>query len=281
MSGEGTTPPVVLDEQTLALIESLIKSGVQTALAARAAASSGAHAASDGPAVGLVNGGDAGAGALATATEERGGRATADDAQAGDERDELDASDPQPDCGGVDSKPGDSGRDSGGVSNLDVGAATSDQAFNVAWYEARRGEEIAPRFKIHERFDPRYPFGFAAESIVHYRTFCVGGASPGRESEANALSNSAAYLTEISNAIDNTVRTLRAIESRVPAVHLEQLRGCRLGVSDAQLALFGVYELTASRYEILCGLQGARGVADPALLESYVDAPTAYSTTGR
>jgi hypothetical protein len=40
-------------------------------------------------------------------------------------------------------------------------------------------------------------------------------------------------------------------------------------------------ELTASRYEILCGRQGARGVADPALLESFIDAPAAYSTTGR
>jgi hypothetical protein len=52
-------------------------------------------------------------------------------------------------------------------------------------------------------------------------------------------------------------------------------------VSDAQLTLFGVYELTASRYEILCGRQGARGVADPALLESFIDATAAYSTTGR
>jgi hypothetical protein len=110
---------------------------------------------------------------------------------------------------------------------------------------------------------------------VHYKTFCFGGASPGRESEANALYNSAAYLTEISNALDETVRTLKALESRVPAELLEQLRGCRWGVSDAQLALFGVYELTTSRYVILFGLQGAHGVADPALLESYVDAPAA------
>jgi hypothetical protein len=34
MSGEGTTPPVVLDKQTLALIEILIQTGVQAALAA-------------------------------------------------------------------------------------------------------------------------------------------------------------------------------------------------------------------------------------------------------
>jgi hypothetical protein len=177
MSGEGTTPPVVLDEQTRALIESLIQSGVHTALAARAAASPGAHAASDDPAVGQVTGGDAVAGAPATATEDRSGRATADDAHEGDERD---ARDPQPDRGGVDSEPGDSGRDSGGgVSDLDGEPASSDQAFTVDWYEARRGEEIAPRFEIPERFDPRYPIGFTVVSIVHYRTFCVGGNEPG------------------------------------------------------------------------------------------------------
>jgi hypothetical protein len=168
MSGEGTTPPNVLDGQTRALIESLIQSGVHTALAARAAASSGAHAASDGPAVGQVTGGVAGACAPATALEDRGGRATADDAQAGDERDERDARAPQTDRGGVDSEKGDSGRDSGGgVSDLGGEAATSDQAFTVAWYKARREEEIAPRFEIPDRFDSRYPIGFAAESIVH------------------------------------------------------------------------------------------------------------------
>jgi hypothetical protein len=170
MSGEGTTPPNVLDGQTRALIESLIQSGVHTALAARAAASSGAHAASDGPAsdkspvvtrarVRVL---------LRRALEDRGGRATADDAQAGDERDERDARAPQTDRGGVDSEKGDSGRDSGGgVSDLGGEAATSDQAFTVAWYKARREEEIAPRFEIPDRFDSRYPIGFAAESIVH------------------------------------------------------------------------------------------------------------------
>jgi hypothetical protein len=37
MSGEGTTPPIVLDEHTRRLIENLVQSGVQSALVARAA----------------------------------------------------------------------------------------------------------------------------------------------------------------------------------------------------------------------------------------------------
>jgi hypothetical protein len=136
---------------------------------------------------------------------------------------------------------------------------------SVPWYEARRGEIIAPRFYIPDRFDSRYPIGFEAESVAHYRDFCTGGASAGREAEANALFTSAAYLTEVSNALGGTVRGLRAIGARIPSSLLEWLRDCRWEVSDAQLALFVFYELTASRYEILCGRQGARGVADPAL----------------
>jgi hypothetical protein len=117
--------------------------------------------------------------------------------------------------------------------------------------------------------------------VAHYRTFCTGAASAGREAEANALYANAAYLTEVTNALAATVRRLKALEARVPEAIIERLRDCRWEVSDAQLTLFGVYELTASRYEILCGRQGARGVADPALLESFIDAPAAYSTTGR
>jgi hypothetical protein len=218
MSGEATTPPVVLDEQTRALIESLIQSGVQTALAAQAANSSRAHAAADDPTIGQVTGGDTGAGAPAIAAGDGGGRgggATADDAQEGDDSDDRD---PQPDRGGGDSGPGGSSGDGGGGdSDLDGETENSDQAFTVPWYEARRGEEIAPRFEIPDRFDPRYPIGFAAESIAHYRTFCVGGASPGRESEAKALYMNAAYLTEVSNALAQTVRRFKALESRVPS----------------------------------------------------------------
>jgi hypothetical protein len=64
-----------------------------------------------------------------------------------------------------------------GDSALDGESEYSDQAFTVRWYEARRGESIAPRFNIPDRFDSRYTIGFEAESIAHYKTFCVGGAS--------------------------------------------------------------------------------------------------------
>jgi hypothetical protein len=175
----------------------------------------------------------------------------------------------------------DSRTESGGDSAGDGEAKNSDQAFTVPWYEARRGESIAPRFNIPDRFDSRYTIGFESESVAHYRTFCAVGASARREAEASALYASAAYLTEVSNALAKTARQLKAIEARVPSSLLDRLRDCRWEVSDAQLTLFGVYELTASSYEILCGRQVARGVADPALLESLVEAPAAYSTTGR
>lgn len=44
-------------------------------------------------------------------------------------------------------------------------------------------------------------------------------------------------------------------------------------LSDTQLATFGLYELSAARYEVLCVLQGATGVADPELLSAYIDFP--------
>jgi hypothetical protein len=47
------------------------------------------------------------------------------------------------------------------------------------------------------------------------------------------------------------------------------------------VAAFGTYELAVSRYELLFGLQGASGVADPGLLGIFLDAPAAYSSAGR
>jgi hypothetical protein len=99
-------------------------------------------------------------------------------------------------------------------------------AFTVPWYEARRGESIAPRFNIPDHFDLRYPIGLEAESVAHYRTFCAGGASAGREAAANALYASAAYLTGVSNALAESARRLKAIEVRVPSSLLDRLRDC-------------------------------------------------------
>jgi hypothetical protein len=62
---------------------------------------------------------------------------------------------------------------------------------------------------------------------------------------------------------------------------VEKLRPVRWAPSDAQLSTFGVYELTTSRHKLLCGLQGASGVADSALLGTFLHAPAAYSSEGR
>lgn len=68
---------------------------------------------------------------------------------------------------------------------------------------------------------------------------------------------------------------------RNPLVAIDQLRKAAAGISNAQLYPFGVYELFASRYELLCGQQGARTVADPTLLGTFLGAPAAYSSAGR
>jgi hypothetical protein len=59
MSGEGASPPAALDEQTRALIESLIQSGIQTAITARPTDPPAAHAGSSGADAGPVPSGDA------------------------------------------------------------------------------------------------------------------------------------------------------------------------------------------------------------------------------
>jgi hypothetical protein len=50
--------------------------------------------------------------------------------------------------------------------------------------------------------------------------------------------------------------------------------------SDAQFSTFGTYQLAASRYELLCVLQGASGVADPALLGTFLDSPRPTEAQG-
>jgi hypothetical protein len=97
---------------------------------------------------------------------------------------------------------------------------------SVPWYEAPRGGSIAPSFNIPDRLDSRFPIGFEAESVAHYRKFCAGGASAGREAAANALYASAAYLTEVRNALAESARRLKAIEARVPSSLLDRFRDC-------------------------------------------------------
>lgn len=44
-------------------------------------------------------------------------------------------------------------------------------------------------------------------------------------------------------------------------------------ITTIQGVTFGIHELTASRYELLCGRQGASEVADTELLSASIDAP--------
>lgn len=156
------------------------------------------------------------------------------------------------------------------------------EPFTPEWYEERRNQHIALRFEIPRRFTTEYPVGFDPESIEHFRTFHSGGTSVGRATEASSLYCTAAYLSEASNDLTDLVNE---IADALPSIQSESDREVfrRLGsrVSDAQLTTFGVYELAAARYEVLCGRQGASGVADPELLSAYIDPPAAFSSAGR
>jgi hypothetical protein len=263
MSGEGAAPPVVLDEQTRLLVENLVHSNI----AARATDDPLAHADAardEGEPI-------ADRDAVANPPHSAGGGAGRASA----------AIEPGEEGDGGSIEGNDRSGESGGESGGDGVRATTDQAFSSGWYEAHRGDFIRPHFAVPERFDPHYPVNFEPETVRHYRIFCTGAASLGRESEAHALYANAAYVTSIANELGATVRWLESLESRAPRSIREELRDCRWEVSDWQPALSGVYELTAARYEILCGIQGARGFADPALLESIVDASADLSRIGR
>ena len=153
-------------------------------------------------------------------------------------------------------------------------------AFTPAWYEKRRGNRIAPRFTIPERFDPIYPVGFQPEAIHHYDTF-GRGTSSGRATEASNLYSSAAYLTAANNSLTAIRQDLARIQRKLTGRKREALKEVIEEISDVNLVVFGTYELTATRYELLCGKQGAAGIADPELIESIIDPPAAYSSAGR
>jgi hypothetical protein len=277
MSGEDDALPA-LDDRTRQLIASLIETSVQSALAARAAPSIGDGRVTAGrgplteseaipdPDTAAISAGTGGASEVPVRGRAPGD--TNDPPEAGEEEGEDEEDDEGEDIEDADEEDG----------------AGGPQAFTPGWYEARRGRNIPPRFNIPQRFDPQYPVAFPAESVAHFQIFGSGNASVGREGEAGALYSSAAYLTEISNGLAYICGQLESVEAlvlRSPTVAIERLRQARRALSDAQLATFGTYELAASRYELLCGLQGASGVADPALLGTFLDAPAAYSSAGR
>jgi hypothetical protein len=265
MSGDNAQP--ALDDRTRALIASLIETGIESALAARPATLLGdgdGAAAQSSSAEPAADSGRAEIRPRAGGTAEvQGGDAPRDD----DGPSEAGGAEEEEDAGEEDADEED---DAGGP-----------QAFSAGWYEARRGRRIPPRFEIPRRFDPQYPVAFPAESVAHFQLFGSGNASAGRSGEAAALYNSAAYLTEIANDLAGIGRELESIEALIPSTAADRLREARWALSNVQLSTFGTYELAASRYELLCGLQGASGVADPALLGTFLDAPAAYSSAGR
>jgi hypothetical protein len=256
MSGDNAKPAV--DDRTRALIASLIETGIESALAARHATfledSDGAAAQSP-SAKPAANSGRAEIHPCAGGTAEvQGGDAPIDDdglSEAGGAKEEEEAGEEDAD---------------------EEDEAGGPQAFSAGWYEARRGRRIPPRFEIPRRFDPQYPVAFPAESVAHLQLFGSGNASEGRSGEAAALYSSAAYLTEIANDLDGIGRELECIEALIPATAADRLREARWALSNVHLSTFGTYELSASRYELLCGLQGASGVEDQNFLETFLDA---------
>lgn len=156
-------------------------------------------------------------------------------------------------------------------------------AFTRRWHLNNRGSDIASRFVIPARFAPFHPVGFQPETVVHYQTFCTGHVSVGREEESAGLYQTAAYTSIINNALNaalGEILSLGVLEA-IPNDLKRPFSEALTKISDSQIAAFGTYELAASRYEVLCGRQGATGVADPELLSAYIDPPAAYSAAGR
>lgn len=162
-------------------------------------------------------------------------------------------------------------------------AETKLDAFSKGWHKQNRGRRIGSRFVIPARFSPLFPIGFKPETVEHFQTFSTGNASVGREEEAANLYNAAAYATVINNTLYEALDSLFSVEflEGVSNDFKGQVGEALDKISDAQVAVYGTYELAASRYEVLCGKQGAAGVADPELLSAYIDAPAAYSAAGR
>ena len=160
---------------------------------------------------------------------------------------------------------------------------TQPAVFSKRWHERHRGAQIVPRFEVPSRFRALYTVGFEPDSVEHFRNFGpASGASIGRASEASSFYATAAYTCIVNNSLTEAVAELAghpAISSDLSNNLQGPLAEVFGKVSDAQVATHGVYELVAARYEVLCGKQGASGIADPDLLEAFIDPlqPTAPS----
>lgn len=171
-------------------------------------------------------------------------------------------------------------------SELEDGEAAGDSKFDPftrGWHENNRGRRIAPRFVIPARFSPLYPVPFEPESFEHLRIFGAGNAGTGRAEEAAHLYRTAAYITVINNTLVEALQGLFSVDfpESVSRDIKRRFSETLDMISDVQVAVYGTYGLAASRYKVLCGQQGATGVADPDLLSAYVAPPAGYSSVGR
>lgn len=138
------------------------------------------------------------------------------------------------------------------------------------------------RFSIPAPFDTRFPIGIKPETISHFETFLTGNSSVGRAEEGASLNQTAAYSTLANNSLNNLAEDFLDLNlfETVPQDRKGPLQEALNKISTIQVVKFGIYELPDSRYELLCGRQGASGVTVPELRSATIDAPAAYSSAG-
>jgi hypothetical protein len=191
----------------------------------------------------------------------------------------------RPSVGWADGGGGGGGRDasddSGGFSDSDADG-TGPQALTPRWYERRRGYYIESAFEIPKRLDPRFPVRFRPNDAEFFATFGVSRSSDGRALEAEKLYNVAAYSAEANNSILAGLESVAAVaeECTDDAVRVKLAEAVD-HFATAQTQAYGLFEISASEYAVLCGKQGAPGVADPTLLEAYLQPDAGLSAANR
>lgn len=90
------------------------------------------------------------------------------------------------------------------------------------------------------------------------------------------------YTTLINNTLTGIVEDIIDLDlSQVPNDIQRPLGKILERITSTQVVSYGTYDLLASKYELLCGKQGAAGIADPDLLSATIDAPAGFSTAGQ
>lgn len=148
--------------------------------------------------------------------------------------------------------------------------STALNTFIRRWYQRNRNSHISPRFVVPPRLNSLFTVGLKPETVEHFQTFGFGNSSTGREEEAASLYETVAYEAVIKKTLRESVK--RLVDLNVVEVIPHEIQGkvseILEEISNAQLAVFGTYEVNASRYEVLCGRQDASGFADSDLLEA-------------